>query len=188
MDIGEVKKNTKLLIQGVPHNVESVEFVKPGKGRAIYRMKLRNLFDGSLADITYHSGDEPQETEVTNQEMQYLYYDEGYYVFMNTENFEQYTVDKKLLGGKANFLKDGMAVQVIMFEDKIIDVIMPTFVELKVTETGIAIKTATAAPQGKSAVLETGYVMEVPPFIKEGDIIKIDTRSGTYVERVGVGK
>jgi elongation factor P len=188
MDVGEVKKNTKVLIRGVPHNVESVDFVKPGKGRAIYRMKLRNLFDGSLADITYHSGDELEGTEVTTQEMQYLYSDEGSYIFMNTETFEQQAVGKDILGDKANFLKEGMMVQTTMFEDRAIDITLPIFVELKVVQTEVALKTATAAPQGKSAILETGYTVEVPPFVREGDVIKIDTRSGAYVERVETGK
>jgi elongation factor P len=188
MEIEDIRKNVKLLIDGIPYNVDEAEFMKPGKGRAIYRLKLRNLLDGSTADRTYHSGEKVEEAHTTNLEGQYLYKEGEHYVFMNTETFEQLFVDGKLLGNKKDFLKEGMVVSILMMGDRPIDIAPPTFVELKVVESGVATKTGTISPQTKAAVLETGYTIAVPAFVKEGDILKVDTRTGTYVERVGTKK
>lgn len=188
MDIAEVHKNTKLFVGGVPYNVDEAEFVKPGKGRAIYRLKLKNLLDGSTLDRTYHSGEKVDEASTTVIEEQYLYKEGENYVFMNTENFEQHYVAAKLLGSKKDFLKDGMVVSILMLGDQPIDITLPTFVELRVVETGISTKTATITPQMKSAVMETGLTIGVPAFVKENDIIKVDTRTGNYVERVAAKK
>ena len=188
MDIQDVHKNTKLLIDGIPYNVEEADFMKPGKGRAIYRLRLRNLLNGSIADRTYHSGDKVDEAHTTSQEEQYLYQEGEHYVFMNTETFEQRLINEAQLENKKGFLKEGMVVTILMMGDKPIDITLPIFVELKVIESEVTTKTATITPQTKSATLETGYDIEVPPFVKEGDIIKVDTRTGTYVERVGTKK
>ena len=185
MDISDVHKNSKLLVDGIPYNVEEAEFMKPGKGRAIYRLKLRNLLDGSTADRTYHSGGKVEEAYTTNNEEQYLYKEGEHYVFMNTETFEQHFITEAQLGSKKDFLKEGMVVNMLMLGgDKPIDITLPTFVELKVLETGVATKTGTITPQTKSAVLETGATISVPAFVKDSDIIKVDTRTGTYEERV----
>lgn len=188
MDIEDVHKNAKLLIDRTPYNVEDVDFVKPGKGRAIYRLKLRNLFDGTILDRTYHSSEKVEETSITVHEEQYLYREGDHFVFMNTETFEQHLIDEKLLGDKKNFLKEGTIVSMLMMGDRAIDITLPTFVELKVVETGGTAKAATITPQNKAAVLETGHTIGVPVFVKEGDIIKVDTRTGTYVERVTAKK
>ena len=188
MDIEDIRKNVKLLIDGILYNIEEAEFMKPGKGRAIYRLKLRNLLDGSTVDRTYHSGEKVEEAHTTNFEGQYLYQESEHYVFMNTETFEQNFIDEKLLGNKKNFLKEGMVVALLMMGEKPIDITLPTFVELRVVETGVATKTGTVTPQTKSAILETGYIVTVPAFVKESDILKVDTRTGTYVERLGTKK
>ncbi len=188
MEIEDIHKNAKLLINGTPYNVDEAEFMKPGKGRSIYRLKLRNLFDGGTVDRTYHSGEKVEEAQITNQEEQYLYQEGEHYVFMNTETFEQLFIDKNLLGNKKDFLKEGMVVAMLMLDDKPIDITMPTFVELKIVESGFASRTDTISPQTKSVSLETGYSIGVPAFVKEGDIIKVDTRTGAYVERVGTKK
>lgn len=188
MEIEDIHKNAKILIDGILYNVDEAEFMKPGKGRAIYRLKLRNLHDGSTADRTYHSGEKVEEAYTTNLEGQYLYKEVEHYVFMNTETFEQFFIDEKLLANKKYFLKDGMVVSVLMMGDQPIDVALPIFVELKVVESGVATKTGTVTPQMKSATLETGYTIAVPAFVKEGDILKVDTRTGAYVERVGAKK
>ncbi len=188
MDIGDIHKNAKLLIDGIPYNVDEAEFMKPGKGRAIYRLKLRNLLDGGITDRTYHSGEKVEEAQITNQEEQYLYQDGEHYVFMNTETFEQHLVNAAQLSNKKGFLKEGMVVVMLMLDDKPIDITLPTFVELKVVESGFGSRTDTISPQTKSATLETGYTIAVPGFVKEGDILKVDTRSGTYVERVSAKK
>ena len=188
MDIADVHKNSKLLIDNVPYNVVDCDFVKPGKGRAIYRLKLRNLLDASTAERTYHSSEKVEEAHTENLEGQYLYREGEHYVFMNTETFEQLFIDEKQLAGKKDFLKEGMVVAILMMGDRPIDVTPPTFVELKVVESGVATRTGTITPQTKTATLETGYVISVPAFVKEGDVIKVDTRTGTYVERVGTKK
>ena len=184
MEIEDVHKNTKLLIDGVPYNVDEAEFMKPGKGRAIYRLKLRNLLDGATADRTYHSGDSVDEAHTESLEGQYLYREGEHYIFMNTSTFEQLFIVESQIGDKKEFLKEGMVVSILMMSDQPIDVAPPTFAELTVVESDVATKTGTISPQTKSVTLETGYVISVPAFIKEGDVIKVDTRTGTYVERI----
>jgi elongation factor P len=188
MEISGVRKNTKLKIDGIIYNVEEAEFTKPGKGQSIYRLKLRNLRDGGVTNRTYRSGDKVDEVRTTSQEEQYLYQDNDHYIFMNSETFEQITIPKELIGDKKNFLKEGMTVVMLMAEERPIDITLPITIDLKVVKTEIATKTATITPQMKQSVLETGYVIGTPTFIKEGDIIKVDTRSGAYVERVSTAK
>jgi elongation factor P len=188
VDIENVRKNSKLLINKIPFNVDDVEFMKPGKGRAIYRLKLRNLFDNSTIDSTYHSGDKVEVADVTSHEIQYLYNEGDHYVFMDTESFEQYFISNKIVGDKKNYLKDGTIVTGLMMDKNPIDVTLPNFVELKVVESAMSTRTDTITAQNKSVVMETGLNMGVPPFIKEGDIIKVDTRTGVYVERITVKK
>jgi len=188
MDIEDVRKNVKLLIDGILYNADEAEFMKPGKGRAIYRLKLRNLLDGSTVDRTYHSGEKVEEAHTTNREEQYLYKEGEHYIFMDTETFEQYFINEAQLGNRKNFLKEGMVVVMLMMGEKPIDITLPTFVELKVIESGAATKTGTVTPQMKAATLETGYTVGVPAFVEKGDIIKVDTRTGAYVERISTKK
>jgi elongation factor P len=188
MDIEDVHKNVKLLIDGKPWNIDDVDFVKPGKGRAIYRLKLRNLLDGSTLDRTYHSAEKIEEAPITTLEEQFLYREGDDYVFMNTETFEQMHVPERLFGDRAGFLKEGIVVTVLMLGEGPIDVTLPAHVELAVVGTDMGIKTATITAQNKAARLETGATVGVPAFIKEGDIIKVDTRTGAYVERVTTKK
>ncbi len=184
MEIEDIHKNVKVLIGNVPWNVDECEFVKPGKGRAIYRLKLKNLLDDSTLDQTFHSGDKVDEAPITNVEMQFLYNDGEQYVFMNSETFEQLSLSEEKMGDKKFFLKEGTVVMMMMLGDKPIGVTIPTFVELKIVESAVSTKTDSVAAQNKMAKLETGYTMGVPTFVKEGDVIKIDTRTGTYVERI----
>jgi elongation factor P len=184
MEISGVHKNTKLLIDNALYNVDEAEFVKPGKGRAIYRLKLRNLRTGAIVDHTYHSGEKVDEARTTNEDEQYLYREGHQYVFMNTETFEQRYVPEELLAEKRGLLKEGMVVTMLLMNDEPIDIALPTFVELKVVQTEVGTKTATITPQMKAAIMETGVSIGVPSFIKEGDILKVDTRTGTYVERI----
>ena len=184
MEISDVKRNAKLLIEGIPYNVEGTDFTKPGKGRAIYRFKLRNLLDSSTLDRTYHSGEKVDEADISTVEMQYLYREGDHYVFMNTETFDQTFLTEEQVGNKKAFLKEGTVITVSMFGDKPIDITLPTFVELKITGSRSVGKTDTITAQSKASTLETGFIIGVPTFINEGDIIKVDTRTGTYVERI----
>jgi elongation factor P len=184
VEIADVTKNTKILISGTPFVVEEVNFVKPGKGRGIYRLKLRSLSDGSTRDITYHSGDKVDEVSVTSHEMQYHFEESDHYVFMDTGTFEQHRLTKDLVGTKSQFLKEGTVVTISMMGGNPLDITLPKFVELKVVRGAISMKTDTITAQSKMVELETGASIGVPPFVKEGDVIKVDTRTNTYVERV----
>lgn len=184
MEIEDIHKNAKILIDGVPYNVDEAEFMKPGKGRAIYRLKLRNMIDNGTVDRTYHSGEKVEEAHTSVLEAQYLYEEGDQYVFMHTQTFEQLYIGESLLEGKKEYFKEGMVASILMFGEKPIDINPPTFVELKVVESAVSTKTGTISPQMKAATMETGLTMGVPSFIKEGDVLKIDTRTGSYVERV----
>jgi elongation factor P len=188
MEISDVRRNSKLIIDGVLYNVEEAEFTKPGKGRSVYRLRLKNLRDGGVIDRTYRSGEKLEEARLDTQDEQYLYREGDQYVFMDIKTFDQHPVPEKLLGIKKNFLKEGMEVVMLMYGDEPIDVTLPITIDLKVIETEISTKTATITPQMKSSILETGYRIDTPSFIKVGDVIKVDTRSGNYVERVSTGK
>jgi elongation factor P len=185
VNIEEVSKNTKLLIDNTPFAVETVEFVKPGKGRAIYKFRLRNLFSGNVLDMTFHSGDKVEETSITMHDMQYLFQENGNFIFMDSSSFEQIPMTPQQVGDRGGFLKEGTPVVVMMWDNRPIDIQLPKVVELKVIETSASLKGATITAQNKEGKLETGVVVGVPAFIKEGDIIKVDTRTGTYIERVG---
>lgn len=184
MNIEDVHKNSKLMIDSIPYNVDDADFMKPGKGHAIYRLTLRNLYNNTTLNRTYHSGDKVDEATVGTVEMQYLYREGDSYVFMDTKTFEQHHVPRDMIGDKKYFLKDGTICQMLMLEDRIIDVSPPTFVELKVVSGSVTSKSDTITAQNKSVTLETGLTMGAPTFIKEGDILKVDTRTSTYVERV----
>jgi elongation factor P len=188
VNIENVKRNAKLLINKIPYNVDDIEFTKPGKGRAIYRLRLRNLFENTTIDSNYHSGDTVETADVTNLELQYLYNEGDHYVFMDTSTFDQHFIDESIIGNNKNFLKDGMVVSGLIWNGKIIDANLPTFVELKVVESAVTTRTDTVTAQTKNVVLETGANIGVPTFIKEGDLLKIDTRTGTYVERITTKK
>jgi elongation factor P len=188
MEIAAVHKNSKLLIEGAPYNVEEAEFTKPGKGRSVYRLRLKSLRDGSVIDRTYRSGDKVEEASLSTQDEQYLYHEGDLYYFMDSKTYEQHSISEDLLGMKKNFLKEGMDVVMLMMGDEPIDVTLPITIDLKVIETEVSTKTATVTPQMKNSVVETGYKVGTPSFIKVGDVIKIDTRTGNYVERVSTGK
>jgi elongation factor P len=188
MEISGVRRNSKLIIDGALYNVDEAEFTKPGKGRSVYRLRLKNLRDGSVIDRTYRSGEKVDEATMNTEEEQYLYREGDQYIFMNSKTYEQHGISADLLGIKKNFLKEGMAVVMLMMGDEPIDVNLPLNVEFKVIETEVSTKTATITPQLKNSIIETGYSVGTPSFIKVGDVIKIDTRNGNYVERVATGK
>jgi elongation factor P len=188
MEISDVRKNTKLIIDGVLYNAEEVEFMKPGKGRSVYRLKLKNLRDGNTIERTCRSGEKVEEAHLSTQEAQYLYHEGDHFIFMNTETFEQLYITEAMMGDKSGYLKDGMVVILLMMGDEPIDITLPTTVDLKVIETEISTKTATITAQSKTSVMETGIKVDTPAFIKAGDIIRVDTRNGAYVERVSTSK
>ena len=188
MQIEDVRKNTKFVIDGVAYRVEDAEFVKPGKGQALYRLKLRNLFDNSVVNRTYRSGDRVDEVHTDIYKGQYLYQEGDHCIFMDTETFEQHFINEEMLGDKKKLLKEGMVVTVTMLGTRPLEIELPNFVELKVVKSAATSRADTVTAQYKPIVLETGATVDVPTFVQEGDVIKVDTRTGTYVERISAKK
>lgn len=162
-----------------------VEFqhVKPGKGAAFVRVKMKNMQTGSVVERTFNAGEKVPKAHVDRLEMQYLYEGDGVYNFMDTETYDQIEMNAEQLGVAKNFLKENMNISVMQFKGIIIGIDLPNAVELTVVETDPGIRGDTATGGSKSAKLETGYSVKVPLFINEGDVLRIDTRTGDYIER-----
>ncbi len=170
-------------IDGMVWQVVEFQHVKPGKGAAFVRAKLKNLQTGSVVERTFNAGEKVPNAQVERKPMQYLYGDEGSYYFMDVETYDQIMLTKEQLGNALNFIKEEMEITVLFFNGTVIGVDIPNSVELKVVETEPGIRGDTATGGVKPAKLETGYVVKVPLFINEGDVLRIDTRSGAYLER-----
>ncbi len=167
------------------YRIVEFQHVKPGKGGAFVRTKLKNLKTGRVIDETWNSGEKIQDVRLEPHSAQYLYAAGDDLHFMNTETYDQFTIDRARIGDQAGYLKDGMVLELLMRESEIITIEFPKMVELAVAETeGGATRGDTAKAFQKSAKLETGIEVMVPGFIKEGDVIKVDTETGKYVERV----
>lgn len=179
----EFKAGLKVMLDGDPCSIIENEFVKPGKGQAFNRVKLRNLKTGRVLERTFKSGESLPEADVTDAEMQYLYNDGEFAHFMHPETYEQYAADKNAIGEAQQWLKEQDMCTVTLYNGAPIAVSPPNFVSLKVVKTDPGIKGDTAAGGTKPATLETGAVVRVPLFVNEGDILKIDTRTGEYVSR-----
>ena len=163
-----------------------VEFlhVKPGKGPAFVRTKLKDISTGKVIDETFNSGVKLEFLKIEAKEMQYLYSDTDSHFFMDNQTFEQVSVLDSIIGKNVNFLKDGMNVDLLFDGSEILDIRLPAHVNLKVVETEPGIKGNTATGATKPAKVETGYLVQVPLFVVEGNILKIDTRTGEYIERL----
>ncbi|MDP4726209.1 MAG: elongation factor P [Desulfobacterales bacterium] len=183
-DSSNLRKGLKLEIDGEPYIVVQFEFVKPGKGQALYKCRLKNMITGSQFDRTYRSGEKFNEANLEETEMEYLYFDGEHYCFMNTSNYEQELLSESQVGEAKNFLKENTVCNVLMFDRKPIGITLPFFIELKITKADPWAKGDTASGDSKPATLETGTVIQVPPFVEEGEVVRIDTRTGNYVERV----
>ena len=181
---GDLKKGLKFEIDGEPYIVVQFEFVKPGKGQALYKCKLKNMLTGAQFDRTFRSGDKFKEANLEEVEMEYLYSEGDRYCFMNTSTYDHHFVTAEQVGDAKNFLKENTVCNILLFEGRPIGISLPFFINLKVTQTDPWVKGDTASGDSKPATLETGYVLTVPPFIQEGELIRIDTRTGQYVERV----
>lgn len=185
LDTTAIRKNLKILIDGDPWIVVDFQFVKPGKGQAFTRTRLKNMITGHSMDKTYKSGEKiGEEATVDEVEMQFLYSQGTSYTFMNNTTFEQYELTEDQVGDAKNFLVDNMNVEAQFFNSKPIGLEIPNFVELEITETDPAVKGDTVTGASKPATLSTGYVLNIPLFINAGEWIVVDTRTGAYVERV----
>ena len=159
------------------------QHIKPGKGSAFVRAKLKNIKTGAIAEQTFRPSDSYQQAFIEEQKMQYLYKEHSIYYFMNQTTYEQTGISQDIIGNNVKFLKDGMGISASFYKDTIISIALPSFVNLKVTYTEPGIKGDTAKGGSKPATLETGAVIKVPLFINTDDIIKIDTRTGQYSGR-----
>ncbi len=180
----QFKQGVKLLIDGEPYNILENEFVKPGKGQAFNRVKLRNLKNARVIEKTYKSGESLELADVTEIELQYLYNNGSEWVFMNTESFDQITTNSEIIGDASKWLKPEELCQVTLWNENPISVTPPNFVSLLVSETDPGVKGDTATGGSKPATLETGAVVKVPLFIEPNELLKIDTRTGEYISRV----
>jgi len=179
----QMKKGMLVKIDEIPHVVLNVTHITPGNKRGIIQCNLRNLQTGFATDMRFRSSDRIEEAEIEPVEMEYIYFAEDQYYFMNIENYEQIPVGADLIGEQAKFLKANLRVKVEFYEGKPFGIILPKFVTLKVIETQVHIKEATAQAQNKPAKLEGGHTCQVPPFIQVGNMIKINTETGEYIER-----
>jgi elongation factor P len=179
----EFRKGLKVEIDGTPYEIVDFQHVSPGKGRAFTRTKLRNLLNQNQIERTITSGDKLEGANTEHKDMQFLYRDAEGYHFMDQKTYEQVAIQAETLGGSENYLQENLEVQVLYYNDRPISVELPPFVVLKIVETDPAFKGDTVTGGTKPAKLETGASVNVPFHLKEGDLIKVDTRSNSYVEK-----
>jgi elongation factor P len=180
----EFKSGLKILLDGDPCVILENEFVKPGKGQAFNRVRIRNLKTGRVNEKTFKSNESVESADVMDTDMQYLYHDGEFWHFMVPDTFEQHTAGKEAMGESAQWLKDGTMCQVMLWNGVPLSINAPAHVELKIVETDPGVRGDTATGGQKPAKLETGAIVRVPLFIEEGEVIRVDTRTGAYVSRV----
>ena len=180
----EFRGGLKILIDGDPCTIVENEFVKPGKGQAFNRVRIKNLKTGRVVDKTFKSGESVEAADVVDQDLQYLYTDGEHWHFMFPDTFEQIGADETAVGDAKQWLKEQDTCVVTLWNGQPLLVAPPNFVELKIVETDPGVRGDTAQGGIKPAKLETGAVVQVPLFLEEGEVIKVDTRSGAYVSRV----
>jgi len=179
-----IKNGLKVLINNEPYEIIDNSFHKPGKGQAFSKIKLKNLMNGRVNEKTLKIGDSLNSAEVQITEMQYLYNDDSNYFFMDLESFEQISIDSKILGDCKILLKGEEVCSITFFNNNVISVELPNFVELQIKHTEPGLKGDTTSKATKAATLETGMEIQVPLFINNDDVIKVDTRTQEYVSRV----
>ena len=180
----DFRKGAKIEYKGAPHEIIDFQHHKMGRGGAIVRTKLKNLITGSIFDDSFKGGEKFNSPNLEERSMQYLYNDGEQYHFMDNENYEQTPLTSEQLGDAVKFLKENMAVKILFYRESPIAVEVPMFVELSIVKTDPGFKGDTASGGSKPAVLESGVTVKVPFHLNEGDIIKVDTRTSEYIERV----
>lgn len=181
---GDLRKGLTIELDGQPHQILDYQHLKVGRGSAQVRLKLRDIRAGHTIERTFQAGEKFTPAKLEHHTMQYLYNDGDLYYFMDVESFEQLALNASQLGEAINYLKGGRSLEVPTYKDEPIGVEMPNSVELEVTETTPGFKGDTATGGSKLATLETGLALKVPLFVNTGDVIKVDTRTGEYLERV----
>jgi elongation factor P len=180
----EFKSGLKIILDGDPYNIVENEFVKPGKGQAFSRVKVRNLKSGRVIERTFRSGESVEAADVFEMEMQYLYNDGDFWHFMDLGTYEQHACSKEGMGDATKWLKEEDLCQITLYNGVPLCVMPPNFTELKIVETDPGLRGDTSGGGGKPATLETGAVVRVPLFVNNEELIRVDTRTGEYVSRV----
>jgi len=180
----EFRNGLKIEIDGEPYVIVEFQHVKPGKGGAFVRTKFKSLKSGNVTDKTFRAGEKVNVPDLEEKTMQYLYGADKDRVFMDTSSYEQVSLNEKQLGDSINYLKENMEIKVLYHKGMPINIEVPMFVELVIAKTDPGVRGDTASGGSKPATLETGAVVKVPLYMNEGDAIKIDTRTGTFIERV----
>lgn len=184
ISVNDFRTGLTIELEGQAYQVVEFQHVKPGKGAAFVRAKLKNVKTGSVVEKTFRAGEKVPKAHLDRREMQYLYNDGEGYVCMDNQTYDQISIPAEAIGDGVKWLLENMNIQVLFFQGNIIGVELPNFVELEVVETEPGIKGDTATGATKNATLETGAVVQVPLFVEKGDKVRIDTRTGEYLERV----
>ncbi len=179
----DLRKGLKIEIDGDPYVVTDFQFVKPGKGQALYRCKIRNLVSGGTIDRTWRAAEKIGKPDLNERDLTYSYADGDHFVFMD-ESYEQVTIDGDVLGNQKNFLAEDIHVSILFHNDRPIEVTLPNFIERDIVQTEPGARGDTATNVQKPATVEGGYEISVPLFVNEGDTVRIDTRTGKYADRV----
>ena len=183
MQMTDLKPGTKIDHNGAPHEVISASFSRSSQSKGFMTTRLRNLTNGNVFEIVFRANDVIKGVELDKRKTQFLYKQGDNAIFMDNTTFEQFEISGNILGDKLQYLKEGTDVEIMLYKDLPITIELPAKIALKVTETEPSIKAATASDVKKPAIVETGYKLTVPSFINEGDVIKINTATGEYVER-----
>jgi elongation factor P len=184
MDVSELRKNAKVELDGQPYVITVCQFVKPGKGQGLYKCKLKNMITGAVLDRTWRSGESLTAANVESKKMQYLYASGDAYTFMDNQTYEQVEMTADLIGDDKFYLLDNLEVDVLFYNERPVGVSLPSHVVMEIVECEPGVKGDTATNVTKGATVQTGLTVAVPLFIKQGEKIKVDTRTGAYVERV----
>jgi len=183
-DTSDIRKGLKVLMDGNPFTIVDFQFVKPGKGTAFTRTKFKNLLTGAVIERTIRTGERLEPANVEEKSMQFLYAEGEDFVFMDTTSYEQVTIVGDTVGDDSAFLKDELQCTVLFFNERAVGISLPTFIVAKITQTDPGARGDSTGNVQKPATIETGAEISVPLFINEGDLVKVDTRSKSYVERV----
>lgn len=181
---GDFKNGIAIVLDGILYQIIEFQHIKPGKGGAFVRTKLKNMRAKTLIDKTFRAGEKVEEAFIETKKMQYTYRSDTTYFFMDSEAYDEIAIPENIIGDKKRFLKEGIEVASLWHKNKIIDVSLPIFINLKVQHTEPGVKGDTAKAAYKPALLETGAIVQVPLFVTTDTVIKVDTRTGEYVERV----
>lgn len=184
MNASDLRKGLKIELEGVPFDVVEFNFVKPGKGQAMYKCRIKNLLNGNVTDKTFREVDHIDKPDIEERELHYSYADGDHYAFMDDRTYEQYTIGAEVIGDQKYFLEEGLEIRALYHNGSCISVELPSSVEKVIAETEPGARGDTATNVLKPAKLTNGFEVGVPLFINQGDTIKIDTRTGKYMERV----